>query len=143
MNLYAETSAVLRWLLGAPRGAEVRTVLAAAERVFASRLTLVEARRALIRATSAGEIAEAVALEARAALSSAAAGWTLVEILPEITRRAEERFPVEPIRTLDALHLATALFLVPEVGSVSLLTTDERLRKNAPLLGLALSLRAA
>jgi predicted nucleic acid-binding protein len=143
MTLYAETSAVLRWLLGAPRAAEVRALLARAERVYASRLTVVEARRALIRATAMGEIREAAALEAGAALSSAVSGWTLVEILPEVTRRAEERFPVEPIRTLDALHLATALFLIPELGPISMLSTDERIVKNALLLGLPLSLPVA
>jgi predicted nucleic acid-binding protein len=140
MNVYAETSAVLRWLLGAPRGADVRATLSGAERVFASRLTLVEARRALIRAAVTGDIAEAAALAAGAALSSAAAGWTLVEVLPEIARRAEETFPAEPVRTLDGLHLATALFLLPEVGLVSVLSTDARIVKNAPLLGLPLAL---
>ena len=51
MNLYAETSAVLRWLLGAPLGEDVRLHLGRAENVFASRLTLIEAHRTLVRAT--------------------------------------------------------------------------------------------
>jgi len=140
VNLYAETSAVLRWLLGAPRGEDVRTLLAQAENVFASRLTVIEARRALVRATVLGEIAEASALEAAAALSVAAARWTVVEMLPEIGERAAGRFPAEPVRTLDALHLATALFLVPEVGALSVLSTDDRIVRNVPLLGLALAL---
>lgn len=136
MNIYAETSAVLRWLLGGPRGEEIRRLLGGAENVFASRLTIVEAQRALLRAVTQGEITEAESLEAAADLAAASSRWALVEILPAIAERAGQRFPVEPIRTLDAIHLATALLLVAEVGPLSVLTTDERISKNAPLLGL-------
>lgn len=140
MNLFAETSAVLRWLLGAPRGDEMRKLLGQAENVFASRLLIAEAQRALVRATTLGEITEAESLDASAALASATAHWTIVELLPQIIERAGQRFPSEPIRTLDAVHLATALFLVPEVGPLSVLTTDERILKNAPLVGLTVTL---
>jgi predicted nucleic acid-binding protein len=140
MNVYAETSAVLRWLLGAPGGDDAREILGRAEHVMASRLTLIEARRALVRATVTGEISEAAALAVSAVLMTASARWTVVEILPEIAERAAGRFPAEPIRTLDAVHLATALFLVPEIGTVSVLSTDERVTRNAPLLGLSLAL---
>jgi len=141
--LYAETSAVLRWLLGAPGGEEVRAALAGAGHVFASRLTIVETRRALVRSGAMGEIPEAAAEAASASFGSASAHWTIVEILPEIAERASQRFPSEPVRSLDALHLATALFLVPAAGALAVLSTDDRVVRNAPLLGLALALEPA
>lgn len=140
MNVYAETSAVLRWLLGGARGDEVRDVLQAAEVVVASRLTLVEAQRALVRAAALGELTEVDALLVTAELASAAARWTIIEVLPEIAERAGQRFPAEPVRTLDAVHLATALFLTPHVGPLAVLSTDDRIARNAPLLGLDLAL---
>lgn len=54
-----------------------------------------------------------------------------------------QRFPAEPVRTMDAVHLATALFLVPRVGPLAMLSTDVRIVKNAPLLGLPLALLRA
>ena len=49
LNLYAESSAVLCWLLDEPRAPEVREALASAELVLASSLTLIECDRVLIR----------------------------------------------------------------------------------------------
>ena len=45
MTLYAETSAVLRWLFAEDRGEGIRSALAAATKVCTSRLTLIETRR--------------------------------------------------------------------------------------------------
>ena len=59
MNIYAESSAVLAWLLGEETGHSVRQVLQHAELVMASDLTLVECDRVLIRATATAEIDEA------------------------------------------------------------------------------------
>lgn len=49
MNLYAESSAVLAWLLGESNGADVREQLSGAQRVFTSDLTLIEYDRVLNR----------------------------------------------------------------------------------------------
>jgi predicted nucleic acid-binding protein len=140
VRLYAESSAVLRWLLGAPRADEIRAQLMAAEHVFTSRLTLLEVRRALIRTAVAGDLTETDALLAGTAFSRAAAHWSVAEVLPEIMERAGQRFPVEPVRSLDALHLATALLLVPSAGRLAVLSTGDRIVRNAPLLGLDLCL---
>ena len=44
----------------------------------------------------------------------------------------------EPLRTLDALHLASALSARSSAPGLVFLTLDERLRKNAKLLGFGL-----
>jgi predicted nucleic acid-binding protein len=59
MNIYAESSAVLAWLLGEVTSRRVREVLRRADLVMASDLVLIECDRVLIRAVTLGEIDEA------------------------------------------------------------------------------------
>jgi hypothetical protein len=136
--LCAETSAVLRWLLGAPDGPALGAAMAGAEAVFSSRLTVVEVERVLVREERQGRLGGADAAFARAAFAPVQAQWHVVELCDEIARRAGGDFPVEPVRTLDAIHLATTLFVARLVGTVALLSTDERVRANGARLGLAL-----
>lgn len=136
MRVYAESSALLRWLLGEPDGPGVESILRAAEQVVTSRLTLIETTRNLSLAVDRRQIAEAAALESRGILAAATCGWTIAELLPEIAERASQRFPVEPLRTLDAIHLATALFFAREAGPIAVLSTDDRILRNVPALGL-------
>lgn len=138
MNLYAESSAVLAWLLGEAAAPRVRRALAVAGIVVASDLTLVECDRVLIRAAALGDITEADAADRRAQLNTAAAHWSVLRIGPEIVHRARQPFPGEPIRTLDALHLASALAARSAVAGVELLTLDDRIRTAAGRLGFQL-----
>lgn len=138
MNLYAESSAVLAWLLDEPKAPEIRTSLAEAEVVLASDLTLLECDRALIRTVNTGEFTEAEAADERARLNQAAAHWMLLSLTPDIVERARRPFPVEPIRTLDALHLASALVARAAVPGIALLALDHRVRACARELGFPL-----
>jgi predicted nucleic acid-binding protein len=138
VNLYAESSAVLAWLLGEEAGLRVREVLRRAELVMASDLTLVECDRVLIRAVTLGELDEAAAADRRAHLNAAAAHWDLWRISPEIVDRARHPFPAEPLRTLDAIHLASALAARSAVPGVELLSLDDRIRRAGVQLGFRL-----
>lgn len=135
MTLYAESSAVLAWLLGDDGGDEVAGLLAGAEAVVASDLTLVECERVLIRAWSTGALTEAERADQSAHLARAAARWTRLRIDDEVVERTRRPFPVEPIRTLDALHLASALVARSAVPGLRLVTLDQRIRENAGRLG--------
>jgi predicted nucleic acid-binding protein len=135
VNVYAESSAVLAWLLGEETGHSVRNVLQHADLVLASDLTLVECDRVLIRAVTTGEIDEAAAADRRAHLNAAASHWNLWRINPDIVERARHPFPAEPIRTLDAIHLASALTVRSAVPGVELLSLDDRIRRAARQLG--------
>lgn len=130
MILYAESSAVLTWLLGQDGKDQVRSLLAEAEQVFASDLTLVECDRALHRGESLGELTSAQATGRRARLRRVAARWNLLRVTEEVVTLARRGFPVEPIRTLDALHLASAEIARNAIPEVALLTLDERIEKN-------------
>ena len=135
MNIYAESSAVLAWLLGEEVGHPVREVLRRAELVMASDLTLLECDRVLIRAVTLGEIDEAMAADRRAHLNAAASHWHLWRVSSDIVDRARRPFPAEPVRTLDAIHLASALAVRSAVPGVELLSLDDRIRKAAQQLG--------
>ena len=136
MNLYAESSAILAWLLDEPSGPGVRRLLAAADRIIASDLTLVESDRVLLRAAALGELSEAEAADRRAHLRMAASHWHVLRIGPEIVERARQPFPGEPIRTLDAIHLASALAARSAVAGLEVLSLDDRIRRAAGRLGL-------
>lgn len=58
----------------------------------------------------------------------------LVELSPVVLARALEPFPA-PVRTLDALHLATADFLRAQGQSVRIATFDDRMAAVARTLG--------
>jgi len=135
MILYAESSAVLAWLLGEKAGNSARQLLSQAELVLASDLTTIECDRVLIRGVTIGEIDEAIAADRRANLNTAMVRWHLWRISPDIVERARRPFPGEPLRTLDAIHLASALAARSAVPGVELLSLDDRIRRAGSQLG--------
>lgn len=135
MNLYAESSAILAWLLGEDTGQQVRKILANADAIVSSDLTLVECDRVLHRAQAVGAITETAAADRKAHLRAAALGWNVLRIAPQIIERARQSFPEEPIRTLDALHVASALYARSALPGLVLLSLDDRVRRVAQSLG--------
>jgi hypothetical protein len=71
--------------------------------------------------------------EARALIGRVA----LIELAPPVLGRAVEPFPV-PVRTLDALHLASIEFLRSRSQTVELASYDDRLLAVARPLGIPL-----
>ena len=136
MNVYAESSAVLGWLFGEPRGDAVRNVLADADTIIASDLTLIECDRILIRRRATGSLSDAAADRLRRRLTGTVERWTVLRIEREIVERARSPFPDEPIRTLDAIHLASAIVASTAVEDFGLLSLDDRVRSAARALGL-------
>jgi predicted nucleic acid-binding protein len=135
--LYADSSALLSWLFAEPGGAEILPILKGADFVVTSDLTLVECERAFHRGRSLEQLSEEVFSELQDALDQAAAGWILLRLSDEILDRARSPFPQEPIRTLDALHLATVVYTAALFPDTALLTLDDRMRRCALALGLA------
>jgi hypothetical protein len=81
---------------------------------------------------------EADAAGVRATLAQAAARWAVLEMSVPVASRAEQAFPVEPVRTLDALPLASALLLRHSIPDLVVVSTDARVRANASQLGFEL-----
>jgi predicted nucleic acid-binding protein len=136
MSLYAESSAVLAWLLDEKAGTFVRQTLSERTTVLASDLTLIECDRVLHRAVALGELTEAEAADRRAYLAVAAGHWHVLRIGPEVVERARRSFPGNPIRTLDAIHLASVLAARSAVAGLELLSLDDRIRDVAKKVGL-------
>lgn len=138
MKLYVESSAALAWLLEQNAGELVADTLAHAELIVASDLTLIECDRVLIRAVVLDELDEADADDRQARLNAVSTRWTLLRLDDEIIDRARRPFPAEPIRTLDAIHLASALIGRKAIPELTMLSLDTRVRKAAKRLGFPL-----
>jgi hypothetical protein len=138
MTVYAESSAVLAWLMGEDPGDAVRGALGGADVVITSDLTLVECDRVLIRAAALEELPEAEAADRRACLTAAAAHWHVLKLGADIIDRARRPFPGEPIRALDAIHLASAIAARSAVAGVEMLSLDRRIRASARAMGFRL-----
>lgn len=138
MILYAESSAVLAWLLGEPRAALSEQALRDASLVVTSTLTSAECSRAILRGAALGAISRARAQALVRTLGEWDAGCDRLEIGDRVLARASAPFPCEPLRTLDAIHVASAALIQAELGAVTLLSYDDRVRANAAALGMSL-----
>ncbi|MDM7995767.1 MAG: type II toxin-antitoxin system VapC family toxin [Acidobacteriota bacterium] len=134
--LYLESSALLAWLLGESSAAEVKKIIDEADTVVTSVLTILEAERALIRAESASLLSAGDAEKLKGLLAQSSVGWALMEISEDVRHRAGRYFPAEPVRTLDAIHLATALLFMRVFPSLEMLSYDQRILRNAIALGI-------
>ncbi len=139
MIVYAESSAVLAWLLGEAREGDVRRALAGAERVVASSLTGLECARALARGAATGRLGHTDHLAALRLLDVVSSSWAVLDMTGRVLDRARATFPGEPVRTLDALHLATALLFHEAHGALTMVSLDEQILANAGRLGLSLA----
>lgn len=122
--IYVDTSVLLGWLL-----AEDRSPPEAFwdQPLVASRLLQYEA---WVRLHARG-----VAASHGDALRAVLDRLFLVELSPVVLARALEPFPV-PLRTLDALHVATALHLRDQGLPMAIATYDDRLGQAARALRL-------
>lgn len=134
--LYVESSAILSWLFGEARSSLVRDLLATGRLVVSASLTLVEAERALVRGELDGRLSSAQRRLLRGLLAREVARWRLAELTATVRARASQPFPVEPVRSLDAIHLASALEVLELYPDLQVLSFDERIRANLAPLGL-------
>jgi predicted nucleic acid-binding protein len=105
MMAYLDSSVALRHILMGEIAIEQAF---ASHFPVASELIEIECRRVLHRCRMGGELDDDRLVIALERLEAVIAGLDLVELSPSIKQRAMEAFPVI-VRTLDALHLATAL----------------------------------
>lgn len=83
-----------------------------------------------------GRVSEADARRARSLLTRAASQWAILALGEAVCARAGQAFPVEPVRALDALHLASALEALGAAADLRMLSLDERISRNAEALGI-------
>jgi predicted nucleic acid-binding protein len=112
--------------IGAPAGGA---------RYVTSALTFAEAGRAIIRARASGRLSVAEEQAAVRALRTFERRCFVHDVNRTVLARVSRPFPLEPIRTLDAVHLATAELLGEAPQLVTIVTRDAGVRENAEALG--------
>jgi hypothetical protein len=125
--IYLDTSVALAQLLAEDRAPPSSLW---AELLIASRLLEYEIWTRL----NARHLARSHGEEARALIQRIA----LIELAPPVLARALEPFPV-PVRTLDALHLASIAFLVGRGQTIELASYDDRLVAAAKALAIPIA----
>ena len=100
-----------------------------------SALTFGEVGRAIIRSRATGRLTAAEEQAAVRALRTFERRCFILDVDRAVLDRVRRPFPVEPIRTLDAVHLATAELLGEAPQVVTIVTRDVRVRDNARALG--------
>lgn len=124
MIVYVETSAAAKLLVDEPESIAVRDYLAAlvegGNLVFAGRILETELRRIVVRQGMSQRAATAV--------------LDLVDVVEHSRNQFREAgmLPVAQLRSLDALHLATAL----DAQADAMITFDERLEEACAEVGL-------
>jgi predicted nucleic acid-binding protein len=132
---YIESSALVAALL--ERDESALKSLRTKGRLVTSALTIAEAARAILRA----RVSARLKVDQERALIRAVRRFErrsyIVAVTDTILARVGRPFPIEPIRTLDAIHLATADLLGEPPQLVTIVTRDVRVRDNAQALGFA------
>ena len=132
---YIESSALVAALLEGD-SASLKALRVGGRRVT-SALTFAEGARAIVRARATGRLTPADERAALRALQVFERRCDVVAVTGAVLTRAGRPFPVEPIRTLDAVHLATAELLGEPPQLVTIVTRDSRIQDNARALGYA------
>jgi predicted nucleic acid-binding protein len=141
-TLYVETSALLRALL--EHDGSIDAILAEpAAALVTSALTLLEGHRAITRSRRDGRISLTGAREAERRLAAFERAADIREIDAEVLHLARQDLPAEPVRTLDAIHLATLRLFDASEDALALLSCDDRVRRNAEAWGLPVLPRAS
>ena len=136
---YFDTSVLLKRYIQEPGSRRAQSLLRR-YRVFTSALATVEIASALARRRQAEDLAEKEFEAIVRQVAKDRPHWYLVEVASETLDRAEAVIRKATVRTLDAVHLASALVLqataVETGGALPFVTGDSRQRDAAESLGI-------
>ncbi len=128
-----ESSALLAALLQGDTAD--RDAIRAPGRLITSQLTLAEAHRAVLRARLAGRLETEDERRLIRGLETFSRRCELITVSEQVLIRAGRPFPVEPVRTLDAIHLASVELLGEPPQLVTVVARNARVAGNARALG--------
>jgi|SRR3990172_4311678 len=128
---YFDTSILVKRYVTEPGSVRARGLLRRYQLV-SSAIAPVEVISALSRRRDAGELAQAHFEAIIARLRGDRPHWELVEVSPLVLGQAEEWIQRAAVRTLDAIHLASAALFQTAAGRhVPFVTADARQREAA------------
>lgn len=131
MNVYVDSSVLLRIVLGEPRRLQVWGRISQA---VSSELIRLECLRTLDGARITLRLEDEVVAERRAAVLDVIQGFSLIPVAAPVLERAAEPFPTM-LGTFDAIHLASALLVRDRFEDLSLATHDDGLALAARSVG--------
>ena len=135
IDTYVETSALLSSVFVHESGSSAS--ISFPGRCFTSALTIAEANRGVTKARLGGLLGAAEERRVIGLLERFFLNCDVVAVSDEILLRAGRDFPAEPLRTLDAIHLATVVSSGMPARLVRVVTRDRRVRANAIAMGYA------
>lgn len=139
MWAYFDTSALVKRYVDEPGRRTVLNLLREHECVTSAVLP-VELRRALRRRASEGTLDAGRVPEILKRVAADRAYWTLVEVGAEVLKAAETLVASHPLRTLDAIHVASAQLFASRVAASELIfvSADARQTDAAAALGMTI-----
>ncbi len=134
---YFDTSAVVKLYVEEPGSEHVHT-LSARNRPLSSVILSVEVVSALARRQRSGDLSGEARNAALGNFRKDLPSFDLVELTADIRQRAEAALLSYSLRTLDAIHIASALFMREALSLTGLpfITSDRRQQEGAVLAGL-------
>ena len=130
---YVETSALLAALMEGDVGAAAS--INADGLCVASSLTFAEGHRAIIRARAMGRFHADHERHLLAALGKVEAHCDVIRMSDAILAAVRSPLPIEPVRTLDAIHLRSLQTLDEDPKHIVVVTRDKRIEANARAMG--------
>ena len=135
---YLESSAIVALLVDTePAHAAMFALAAQPQRMVTSVITVVECRRALMRAHAQRRFDRLTLDAAQFQLSRLLQRCDLFEVDDAIVSLASDPLGDEHLRTLDALHVATAMVARSAFGPLGFVSLDARVRTAAAANGLS------
>ncbi len=134
---YFDTSALVKRYVSEPGRREVLQLLRR-HQLVTSAILPVELRSALRRRTSEGTVDATRVPEMLRRVAADRAYWTLVAVGSEVLAGAETLIAAHPLRTLDAIHVASAQLFRSRVTTPEFIfvSADERQTAAAVAVGL-------
>ena len=134
MTAYLDSSLVLQHILSGDQA--IRHALEF-PRIVSSELMEIECMRVLHRCRLSGALDDEGFVEAKCRLGELLDGIELLDLSRAVRQRSKEAFPLN-VRTLDALHLSTALLFQgkADAESVQVFSLDRGMNLCARALGL-------
>ncbi len=123
-------------ILVTDRGSRVINTINRHETIVSSASLIVETGRALVRAETEGIIDAGEHQRLKGLFAEHSISWVYLEINSSVRNRATQPFPVEPVRSLDAIHLSTAIEFIQIYPDLVVFSFDKRVVDNIAPLGL-------
>ena len=139
MWAYFDTSALVKRYVDEPGRREVQQLLRRHDCVTSAILP-VELRSALRRRVAERTLDSSRVSEILKRVAADRAYWTVIEVGAEVLRGAEALVSVHPLRTLDAIHVASAQLFAARLSIAALIfvSADKRQTDVTNAIGLAM-----